>query len=215
MKRAIDVVVAVVGLVVLAPVMAVLAIAVKVSSPGAVIFRQMRVGMGGKLFEMYKFRTMRADAPSEVPTHLMADAEQHLTPVGRLLRRSSLDELPQLVNVLKGDMSLVGPRPALWNQVDLIEARERYGANGIRPGVTGWAQINGRDELAIEDKARLDGYYVQHRGLVMDLKCILGSFGVVARGAGVVEGGTAPSRLDSCAPATQDAETVDEVGQTL
>jgi len=204
LKRPTDFVLALLGLVVLAPIMGVAAVAVKLSSPGPVIFRQKRIGMSKIPFGMYKFRTMRTDAPSEVPTHLMANTEQHLTPVGRLLRRYSLDELPQLVNVLKGDMSLVGPRPALWNQRDLIEAREAYGANAIRPGVTGWAQINGRDELAIVDKARLDGYYAQHQGLLMDLKCILGSFGVVVRAEGVVEGA-----LQSSRSAKSDLETDD------
>lgn len=188
MKRAADFTCGLLGLIVLSPLLLVIAIAVKLTSRGPVIFRQKRVGQGKRTFEMYKFRTMRISAPSEVPTHLMARADEHLTSIGRFLRRSSLDELPQLVNVLKGDMSLVGPRPALWNQEDLIQARDRYGANDIRPGVTGWAQINGRDELAIEDKARLDGYYAQHRGPLMDLRCILGSFGVVVRAEGVVEG---------------------------
>lgn len=189
MKRAIDFSLALLALVVLSPVMIAAALAVKFTSHGPAVFRQKRVGSSGKLFEMYKFRTMRVDAPSEVATHLLSDAQNLLTPVGGFLRRSSLDELPQLVNVLKGDMSLVGPRPALWNQYDLIEARKACGADGVRPGVTGWAQINGRDELAIEEKAKLDGYYAENQGLMMDLKCILGSFGVVAAGKGVLEGG--------------------------
>ncbi len=208
MKRTGDLVFALLGLLVLAPVLGLVALAVRLSSPGPVIFRQNRIGIGKTPFEMYKFRTMRADAPSEVPTHQMANAEQHLTPVGGFLRRSSLDELPQLVNVLKGDMSIVGPRPALWNQYDLIEARECYGANSIRPGVTGWAQINGRDELAIEDKARMDGYYAQHQGLLMDLKCLLGSVGVVVRAEGVVEGATLqPKDADGCNAETPGVST--------
>lgn len=177
-----------VALVLLSPVLGLVSIAVKATSPGPVIFRQRRVGAAGRLFEMYKFRTMRVDAPAEVATHLLTGAESLLTPVGGFLRRSSLDELPQLVNVLKGDMSLVGPRPALWNQYDLIDARKAHGADGARPGVTGWAQINGRDELSIERKAELDGFYVQHQGVMLDMKCLIGTVLPALRADGVVEG---------------------------
>lgn len=188
MKRAVDFACALLGLIVLSPLLLVVALAVKATSRGPVIFKQTRIGKGKRRFEMYKFRTMKVETPSDVPTHLMTASEDHHTAVGRFLRKTSLDELPQLVNILKGDMSIVGPRPALWNQYDLIDARDQYGANDVRPGLTGWAQINGRDELAIAEKAKLDGYYAEHRGLAMDLKCFFGSFGAVARARGVVEG---------------------------
>jgi O-antigen biosynthesis protein WbqP len=137
---------------------------------------------------MYKFRTMRVETPSDVPTHLLTGADAHLTRSGRVLRALSLDELPQLANILKGDMSFVGPRPALWNQDDLISEREKYGANDVKPGLTGWAQINGRDELSIAEKAALDGYYVLHQSLWFDLKCLLGTVAPVVHGRGIIEG---------------------------
>ena len=137
-----------------------------------------------------KFRTMRTDTPADVPTHLLTDPEQFLTKTGRFLRKTSLDELPQLINILRGDMTVVGPRPALWNQYDLLKERDRYGANDVRPGLTGWAQIHGRDELEIAEKAALDGYYVKHLGFFMDLKCFLQTFGSVLHQEGVAEGGT-------------------------
>lgn len=190
MKRGIDFILSLLGLVVLAPVFLVLIIAIKVDSPGPVLFRQKRVGIHKTHFPILKFRTMRIDTPKDMPTHLLQNPEQYITKVGKFLRKTSLDELPQIVNILKGDMAIVGPRPALWNQYDLIEERDKYGANDIRPGLTGWAQINGRDELEIPVKARFDGEYVEKMGLKMDLRCFFGTFISVLRGDGVVEGGT-------------------------
>lgn len=190
MKRGIDFILSLLGLVVLAPVFLVLIIAIKVDSPGPVLFRQKRVGIHKTHFPILKFRTMRIDTPKDMPTHLLQNPEQYITKVGKFLRKTSLDELPQIVNILKGDMAIVGPRPALWNQYDLIEERDKYGANDIRPGLTGWAQINGRDELEIPVKARFDGEYVEKMGPKMDLRCFFGTFISVLRGDGVVEGGT-------------------------
>ena len=175
---------------VFSPVLAAVAVAVKVDSPGPVLFRQKRVGKDKRLFEIYKFRTMRTDTPKNQPTHLLADPEAYITRVGRVLRKTSLDELPQLFNILKGEMYLVGPRPALWNQEDLIAQRDRYGVHQIAPGLTGWAQINGRDELEIPVKAALDGEYLRRVGLAMDVRCLLGTVVAVLRRDGVVEGGT-------------------------
>lgn len=178
----------------LLPFILLLALIIRCTSPGPVLFTQKRVGRGKRYFQIYKFRTMRIDTPHEIPTHLLSDPNKWITPVGRFLRRTSLDELPQLWNILKGDMSFVGPRPALWNQFDLIRARDaytgRYGmsANDVRPGLTGWAQINGRDELPIEVKARRDGEYVAQFGFAMDCRCFFGTFSSVARQNGVVEG---------------------------
>ena len=168
----------------------VLAIAIKLDSPGPVLFKQTRIGIHKKHFEIYKFRTMRIDTPHDMPTHMLRNPEQYITRVGRFLRKTSLDEIPQLFNILVGDMAIVGPRPALWNQFDLIEERDKYGANDVRPGLTGWAQINGRDELEIEEKARLDGYYVENLSFGLDVKCFLGTVKSVLNREGVVEGGT-------------------------
>ena len=190
MKRGIDFVLALVGMIVLSPVFLVLIIAIKVDSKGPVLFKQKRVGIHKTHFQILKFRTMRIDTPKDMPTHLLKDPEQYITKVGKFLRKSSLDELPQIINILKGDMAIVGPRPALWNQYDLIEERDKYGANDIRPGLTGWAQINGRDELEIPVKAAFDGEYVKRMGPAMDLRCFFGTFISVFRGDGVVEGGT-------------------------
>jgi O-antigen biosynthesis protein WbqP len=173
---------------ILVPVFLLLMLAVKVDSPGPDIFRQKRVGIHKKHFYILKFRTMLQDAPSDVPTHLQVESEQRFTRLGRFLRRTSLDELPQIINIIRGDMSIVGPRPALWNQEDLIKERDKYGANDVRPGLTGWAQINGRDELDILQKAALDGEYVEKMGLKMDIRCFFGSFHKVLRGDGVREG---------------------------
>ncbi len=189
-KRGIDFILSLLGLIVLSPVFLVLIVAIKVDSPGPILFRQKRVGIHKSHFAILKFRTMRIDTPKDVPTHLLQNPEQYITRVGKFLRKTSLDELPQIINILKGDMAVVGPRPALWNQYDLIEERDKYGANDIRPGLTGWAQINGRDELEIPVKARFDGEYVQKMGLKMDLRCFFGTFISVLRGDGVVEGGT-------------------------
>ena len=183
-KRAFDVVSSGIGLVVLSPVIAGTAIVVKVTSPGPVIFRQKRVGKGKRLFDIYKFRTMRIDTPN-LPSH-MIDASEWMTPIGATMRKLSLDELPQMWNILRGDMSVIGPRPALWSQFDLVAERDIYGANDVRPGLTGWAQINGRDELTIEAKSALDGEYVRRRSVFFDLKCFFGTFSKLS-GAEVVE----------------------------
>ena len=175
-------------LVVLSPLLLGLALAVKLSSPGPVFFRQKRVGIGKSHFMIYKFRTMRTDAPKDQPTHLLQNPNAFITPVGRLLRVSSLDELPQLINILKGEMAFVGPRPALWNQFDLIAERDKYGANDIVPGLTGLAQISGRDELPIPVKARLDGEYASHVTFMGDMKLIWRTFFSVIKSEGVVEG---------------------------
>lgn len=174
-KRLIDIVVSACGLLLLAPVFLVLAVAVKLDSPGPALFLQKRVGVHKTHFNILKFRTMRNDSPKDCPTHLMEDPERWQTRVGGFLRKTSLDEIPQLVNILTGDMSLVGPRPALWNQFDLLEERDKYGANDIVPGLTGWAQINGRDELSIQDKAKLDGEYVKKMSFRFDMKCLFRS----------------------------------------
>ena len=187
-KRVLDLLLSLTAIVVLSPLMLVLAVIIRTTSPGPVFFRQKRVGQGKTHFMIYKFRTMRTDAPKDQPTHLLKDPNAYITPVGRFLRRSSLDELPQLINILKGEMAVVGPRPALWNQFDLIAERDRYGANDVRPGLTGWAQINGRDELPIDVKARLDGEYVKRMGFFFDARCILGTVFKVMRSEGVVEG---------------------------
>lgn len=190
LKGIIDRALAFVGLVVLSPVFLVLVLAIKIDSKGPALFKQKRVGLHKKYFSILKFRTMRLDTPKDIPTHLLENPEQYITKVGRFLRKTSLDELPQIINILKGDMAIVGPRPALWNQYDLIEERDKYGANDIMPGLTGWAQINGRDELPITVKAKLDGQYVDKRGFLMDLRCIFGTVRSVLRQDGVVEGGT-------------------------
>lgn len=190
LKRGIDFILALLGLIVLSPLFLVLIAAIKVDSKGPVLFRQKRVGIHKTHFNILKFRTMRIDTPKDMPTHLLKHPEQYITRVGHFLRRSSLDELPQILNILKGDMAVVGPRPALWNQYDLIEERDKYGANDVRPGLTGWAQINGRDELEIPVKARLDGEYVRRMSFLMDCRCFFGTILSVFRGDGVVEGGT-------------------------
>ena len=189
-KRVLDTIISFVGLVILSPLFLILIVAIKADSKGPILFKQKRVGIHKSLFLIYKFRTMRIDTPKDVPTHLLENPEQYITKVGKFLRKTSLDELPQIVNILKGDMAIVGPRPALWNQYDLIEERDKYGANDILPGLTGWAQINGRDELEIEEKARLDGEYVEKMGFFFDIKCMVKTFTSVLKHDGVVEGGT-------------------------
>lgn len=196
-KRILDFLLSLLALIVLSPLLLVLAAIIRVTSPGPVFFLQRRVGKGKTHFMIFKFRTMRTDAPKDMPTHLLEDPDVYITPVGRFLRRSSLDELPQLINILKGDMAVVGPRPALWNQFDLIEERDRYGANDVRPGLTGWAQINGRDELPIDVKARLDGEYVRRMSFGFDVRCVLGTLFKVLRSEGVVEGSQAQTKTES------------------
>ena len=190
MKRVIDLFISVVGLVVLSPVFLILVVWIKLDSKGPVLFKQKRVGIHKTHFNILKFRTMRIDTPKDTPTHLLENPEQYITKAGKFLRKSSLDELPQIFNIIKGDMAIVGPRPALWNQYDLIEERDKYGANDIRPGLTGWAQVNGRDELEIPVKAALDGEYVKKMGFAMDMKCIFKTAIQVFTHEGVVEGGT-------------------------
>ena len=189
-KRILAVVLSILGILCLGWLLIGLSIAIKLDSPGPVLFRQKRVGQGKSYFHILKFRTMRIDTPKDMPTHLLVNPEQYITRVGRFLRKTSLDELPQLFNILAGHMAIVGPRPALWNQFDLIAERDRYGANDIRPGLTGWAQINGRDELEIDVKARYDGEYVQRMSLAFDIRCILGTVTAVLSRDGIVEGGT-------------------------
>ena len=189
-KRGADVILSLLALICLSPVYLILALAVKLSSPGPVLFRQKRVGRGGRLFTIYKFRTMRTDTPRDTATHLLQDPARYITGVGAFLRRSSLDELPQFFNVLRGDMSIVGPRPALYNQDDLIAARREAGVDAVRPGITGWAQINGRDELPIPVKVRYDREYVENLSLKMDARCFFGTIISVLRAEGVREGGT-------------------------
>ena len=190
MKRPLDFIMSLAGIIVLSPVLLVIILCIKLSSPGPIFFKQKRVGIHKSHFNILKFRTMRIDTPKDVPTHLLENPEQYITGIGRFLRKTSLDELPQLFNILKGDMAVIGPRPALWNQYDLIAERDKYGANDILPGLTGWAQINGRDELEIDVKARLDGEYVQKMSFLFDCKCFFGTITSVLHHDGVVEGGT-------------------------
>ena len=189
-KRLLDIVLSALGIVVLLPVYILIAVAIELDDPGPVFFRQKRVGIHKTHFQIMKFRTMKVNTPKDTPTHLLANPEQYITRVGRVLRKTSLDELPQIFQILTGKMSVIGPRPALWNQFDLIAERDRYGANDVRPGLTGWAQINGRDELPIDVKARLDGEYVKNLSFGFDCRCFFGTIVSVLRSDGVVEGGT-------------------------
>jgi O-antigen biosynthesis protein WbqP len=189
-KRIMDILLSGIGVIVLLPLFCVLIIWIKCDSRGPILFRQKRVGIHKKHFYILKFRTMRIDTPKDVPTHLLSNPEQYITKAGGFLRKTSLDELPQILNILKGDMSIIGPRPALWNQYDLIEERDKYGANDVMPGLTGWAQINGRDELEIPVKAKLDGEYVEKMSFFFDTKCFIGTILSVMKHEGVVEGGT-------------------------
>lgn len=189
-KRLIDVVLSFLALIILSPVFLILVIAIKIDSKGPVLFKQKRVGIHKSHFNILKFRTMRIDTPKDCPTHLLENPDQWITKVGKFLRKTSLDELPQIWNIFVGQMSIIGPRPALWNQYDLIEERNKYGANGVPVGLTGWAQINGRDTIEIEDKARFDGYYVEKMSFKMDVKCFFGTIVNVLNRSGVVEGGT-------------------------
>ena len=189
-KRFLDIVLSACGILVLSPVFLLLAIAIKADDPGPVFFRQKRVGIHKKHFQIMKFRTMKMDAPRDVPTHLLENPEACITRVGKILRKTSLDELPQIFQIFTGEMSIIGPRPALWNQFDLIAERDKYGANDVRPGLTGWAQINGRDELPIDVKARLDGEYVEKMSFGFDCRCFFGTIVSVLKSDGVVEGGT-------------------------
>jgi O-antigen biosynthesis protein WbqP len=187
-KRGIDIILSVIGLIVLSPIFAILIIAIKIDSEGPILFRQKRVGINKSHFYILKFRTMRIDTPKDTPTHLLENPQQWITRVGKFLRKSSLDELPQIINILKGEMSIIGPRPALWNQYDLIEEREKYNANSVLPGLTGWAQVNGRDELPIPVKAKLDGEYIKKISLLFDIKCFILTITSVMSSKGVKEG---------------------------
>lgn len=193
-KRLIDIVLSLLGILALSPVLLIIALLIRLDSKGPILFRQKRVGRHKTYFNILKFRTMRVDAPHDMPTHLIVDPEAYLTRVGKVLRRTSLDELPQLFNILAGQMSIIGPRPALWNQDDLIAARDLYHANDVMPGLTGWAQINGRDELEIEDKARLDGEYAARISFAFDCKCFFGTIHTVISRDGLVEGGTGKTK---------------------
>ena len=191
-KRALDILLSGCGIVILSPLYLILSIAIKADDPGPIFFRQKRVGIHKTHFQILKFRTMKMCTPHDVPTHQLQNPEQYITRTGKLLRKTSLDELPQILQIFTGKMSIIGPRPALWNQFDLIAERDKYGANDVRPGLTGWAQINGRDELPIPVKARLDGEYVQKMSFGFDLKCFFGTFLSVLRRDGVREGAPAP-----------------------
>ena len=188
-KRILAIILSLSGMIVLSPLFLVLIIAIKLDSKGPVLFKQKRIGLHKKHFFILKFRTMRIDTPKDTPTHLLENPEQWITKVGKFMRKTSLDELPQIWNIFVGDMSIIGPRPALWNQYDLIEERDRYGANDVLPGLTGWAQINGRDELPIKQKAELDGYYVKNVSFALDCRCFFGTILSVLKSDGVVEGG--------------------------
>ena len=189
-KRLLDIVLSLTGLIVSAIPMAVITLVIKREDPGPAVFKQKRFGIHKSFFTLYKFRSMKMSTPHDVPTHQLEDPEQYLLKSGKFIRKYSLDELPQLLNIFKGDMSVIGPRPALWNQDDLIEERDKYGANDVKPGLTGWAQINGRDELEIPVKAKLDGEYAQKLSFLFDCRCFFGTFLKVLRHEGVVEGGT-------------------------
>ena len=190
LKRVIDFILSLIGLIVLSPVFIILCIWIRLDSKGPIFFRQKRVGKNKKHFNILKFRTMYIDTPKDMPTHMLSNPDQYITRAGKFLRKTSLDELPQIINILKGEMAIIGPRPALWNQDDLIAERDKYGANDIKPGLTGWAQINGRDELEIDVKAALDGEYVRRMSFPFDVKCFFGTITSVLKHEGVVEGGT-------------------------
>lgn len=188
-KRLMDIIFSVIGIILLFPIFLIIIISIKINSPGPILFKQKRFGINKSYFYILKFRTMRIDTPKDTPTHLLNNPDKWITRVGAFLRKTSLDELPQIINILRGEMSIIGPRPALWNQYDLIEERDKYKANDIPVGLTGWAQINGRDELDIKDKARLDGEYANNIGIVMDIRCFIGTIFKVLKRDGVIEGG--------------------------
>ena len=196
-KRAMDILLSGLGLVVLSPLFLIISIAIKAEDPGPVFFRQKRVGIHKTHFNIVKFRSMRQDTPHDMPTHLLEDPQRWITRTGRFLRKTSLDELPQIAQIFTGKMSIIGPRPALWNQFDLIAERDKYGANDVTPGLTGWAQVNGRDELEIEEKARLDGEYAQNISFGLDMKIFWMTVSNVLRGSGVVEGGPKEMKKES------------------
>lgn len=209
-KRLIDFLLSLIGSIVLALPMLFIAIAIKIDSKGPVFFKQKRIGIHKKTFTILKFRTMRIDTPHDAPTHELADPKQWITKVGGFLRKTSLDELPQIFNILSGKMSIIGPRPALWNQDDLVAERDKYGANDVKPGLTGLAQINGRDELEIPVKAKLDGEYVQKMSFFFDVKCFFGTIFSVLKSDGVVEGGTGEMKRAEEEKETQTEESIEE-----
>ncbi|PKM61489.1 MAG: lipid carrier--UDP-N-acetylgalactosaminyltransferase [Firmicutes bacterium HGW-Firmicutes-4] len=209
-KRVLDLVFSFIGLVMLMPLICMIIIFIKIDSKGPVLFKQKRVGIHKSHFYVLKFRTMKVDTPNDIPTHLMENPEFYITRTGRFLRKTSLDELPQIWNIFLGEMSIIGPRPALWNQYDLIAERDKYGANDVPVGLTGWAQINGRDELPIELKAKLDGEYVKKIGLRMDIKCFFGTIISVLKKEGVVEGGTGKLKVDEIENKTESEEKADK-----
>lgn len=194
-KRLIDIILSLIGLIVLSPIFFILIIAIKLDSRGPILFKQNRIGINKTQFHILKFRTMRIDTPKDTPTHLLANPDKYITRIGKFLRKTSLDELPQIWNIFVGQMSIIGPRPALWNQYDLIDERDKYGANDVPPGLTGWAQINGRDELPIEIKAKLDGEYVEKISFLMDVKCFFLTIVSVLKSDGVVEGGIGAEKV--------------------
>lgn len=217
LKRLGDIILSFLGIIIFALPMLIIAIAIKIDDPGPVIFKQNRVGKNKKIFRLYKFRSMKVNTP-DIPTHLLENPEQYISKIGKFLRKTSLDELPQIYNIFTGKMSIIGPRPALWNQDDLIAERDKYEANGVRPGLTGWAQINGRDELEIPVKAKLDGEYVQRlnsgkfRGFAIDVKCFFGTVKSVLKSDGVVEGGTGEMKKNQAeSEATEKAEKNSEM----
>ncbi|MFB3226215.1 sugar transferase [Exiguobacterium sp. PHA03] len=189
-KRPLGFILACIACIILIPLLVCITLAIKLESRGPVLFKQKRVGLNKQYFNIFKFRTMYIETPNDTPTHLLANPDLYITRVGKILRKTSLDELPQLFNILKGEMSFVGPRPALWNQYDLINERDKYKANNILPGLTGWAQVNGRDELPIEVKAKLDGDYAKNIGLLIDVRCFIMTVFNVLKSDGVIEGGT-------------------------
>lgn len=190
LKRVIDIVLSFCGLIVLLPVFALISLLIVIDDPGPVLFTQKRVGLNKTFFKLHKFRSMKMSTPHDMPTHLLENPDQYITNIGKFLRKSSLDELPQIWDIFVGNMSIIGPRPALWNQDDLVAERDKYGANDVRPGLTGWAQINGRDELEIPVKAKFDGEYVENISFAFDCKCFFGTIFSVLKHDGVVEGGT-------------------------
>lgn len=209
-KRLIDIVLSVIGLIILSPFFLILIIAIKLDSRGPILFKQKRIGINKTHFNILKFRTMRIDTPEDTPTHLLENPEQYITKMGGFLRKTSLDELPQVWNIFVGQMSIIGPRPALWNQYDLIKERDKYDANDVPPGLTGWAQINGRDELPIEHKAKLDGEYVEKVGFWMDVKCFFGTIVSVVKSDGVVEGGTGVKAKKEVAITKEALKSIDQ-----
>ena len=195
-KNIIDFILSLIALIILLPFFCIFAIIIKLESRGPIFFKQKRIGKNKKEFYIYKFRTMRTDTPKDMPTHLLKDAESYITKSGKVFRKTSIDELPQIINILKGQMSIIGPRPALWNQYDLIKERDKYNANSIRPGLTGWAQVNGRDELEIPIKAKFDGEYVEKMSLLFDIKIFLKTIIKVFKHDGVVEGELEKERVE-------------------